>query len=291
MKAPAFDYARAESAEHALDLLARHGDGARLLAGGQSLVAALNLRLSEPAILVDIGRVGGGHDAVSERDDGDGARRRLRVGALATHAAVGRAAVVARLAPMLAQAVPLIAHPAIRNRGTMGGSLALADPATEWPACALALGAEVVVASAVRGERRVAAGDFFRGLYDTALAPDEMVLAAEFPAAAPGERQVCVEFARRHGDYALVGVAASARVEAGRVRGLRAAFFGVASTPVLARAAMAAAEDAPVGEAASAAAEALGRDLDPPDAPGLDGATRLRLARALLRRAVGGLAA
>ena len=284
MKAAAFRYARATDAAHAQALLAEHGEDARLLAGGQSLLAALNLRLSEPAILIDIGRIG--HAEIEARGHG-----RLRLGALATHAAIGRSAAVAEAAPMLAQAVPHIAHPAIRNRGTIGGSLALGDPAAEWPACALALGAEVVLASAARGERRVPAEEFFLGLYSTACTADEMVLAAEFPALAPGERQVCLELARRRGDYALVGVAARAVVDGGRVGGLRAAFFGVGATPVLAPSAARAAEGAPVAEAARAAADALGRDLDPHDDPTTDGATRLRLSRVLLRRAVGAMAA
>lgn len=283
MKAAAFRYARATSAGHAQALLAEHGEDARLLAGGQSLLAALNLRLSEPAILVDIGRIG---HAEIEAHDG-----RLRIGALATHAAIGRSGTVVETAPMLVQAVPHIAHPAIRNRGTLGGSLALGDPAAEWPACALALGADVVLASAARGERRVPAEEFFLGLYSTACAADEMALAAEFPVLAPNERQACLELARRRGDYALVGVAARASVEGGRVSGLRAAFFGVGATPVLAREAASAAEGAPVDEAARAAADALGRDLDPHGDPTTDGATRLRLARALLRRAIDGMAA
>lgn len=283
MKAAAFRYVRATSAAHAQALLADHGEDARLLAGGQSLLAALNLRLSEPAILIDIGRIGHADIAASGG--------RLRLGALATHAAIGRSAAVAEAAPMLAQAVPHIAHPAIRNRGTIGGSLALGDPAAEWPACALALGADIVLASAGRGERRLPAEGFFLGLYSTACAADEMVLAAEFPAIAPGERQVCLELARRRGDYALVGVAARAVVDGGRVSGLRAAFFGVGAAPVLAREASRAAEGAPVAEAARAAVDALGRDLDPPGDPTTDGATRLRLARVLLRRAVQAMAA
>ena len=276
MKAASFEYARPGDVPAAVKLLAE--DGAKLLAGGQSLLAALNLRLSEPAILIDIGRIG-----CADIGATDG---RLRLGALATHAAIGRSAAVAAAAPMLAQAVPHIAHPAIRNRGTIGGSLALGDPAAEWPACALALGASIVVASAARGERRVPAEEFFLGLYSTACAADEMVLAAEFPAAAPNERHACLELARRRGDYALVGVAARAAVEGGRVSGLRAAFFGVGATPVLAREASRAAEGAPLAEAGRAAADALGRDLDPPSDPTTDGATRLRLARVLLRRAV-----
>lgn len=279
MKAAAFDYVRAADAAEAQALLAQHGEGARLLAGGQSLLATLNLRLSEPAILIDIGRIG--LDAIERR----GAT--LHIGAMATHAAIGRSALVAECAPMLAEAAPLIAHPAIRNRGTLGGSLGMADPAAEWPACVLALGADIVLSSTARGERRVAAEDYFHGLYQTAALPDEMILGVDFPVAG-SERQACMELARRHGDYAIVGVAMTLRLEAGRVRGLRAAFFGVGPTPMLARAAMAAAEGLPPAEAAQSS---LATDLAPQDDPGMDGATRLHLAQVLFKRAVMRLAA
>ncbi len=283
MKAPAFDYVRAKDAAEAQALLARHGDGARLLAGGQSLLATLNLRLSEPAILIDIGRIG--LDAIEMRRDA------LHIGALVTHAAIARSVLVAQHVPLLADAAPHIAHAAIRNRGTIGGSLGLADPAAEWPACALALGATLILSSSARGERRLAAGDFFQGLYQTAMAPDEMILGVDFPVLAPDERQACPELTRRHGDYAIVGVACALRLVAGRVRGLRAAFFGVGPTPMLAREAMAAAEGETPAEAARAATKALPRDLDPPDDPSMDAATRLHLAQVLLRRAITRLAA
>ncbi len=270
MKAAAFDYVRAADAAEAQALLARHGDGARLLAGGQSLLATLNLRLSEPAILIDISRIG--LDTITRRGDV------LHIGAMATHAAIGRSALVAECAPMLAEAAPLIAHAAIRNRGTLGGSLALADPAAEWPACVLALGATIILSSAARGERRVLAEDFFQGLYQTAAEPDEMILGVDFPVLG-SERQGCMELARRHGDYALVGVAMTLRLEAGLVRGLRAAFFGVGPTPMLVRLG----EGLPPAEAARAS---LAGDLAPQDDPGMDGQTRLHLAQVLFKRAV-----
>ncbi len=273
MKAAAFDYVRATDAAHAQALLAEHGAGARLLAGGQSLLATLNLRLSDPAILIDIGRIGLNQIVL--------ANGVLRIGALTTHADIARSPLVATHAPMLAEAAPLIAHAAIRNRGTLGGSLALADPAAEWPACVLALGATVLVSSTARGARRIAAEDFFQGLYQTAMAPDEMILGVEFPRLEPGEAQACMELARRHGDYALVGLAITRRGA-----GWRCAFFGVGPTPMLARAAMAAAEGLPPREAAAAAVAALPQDLDPPDDPSMDAATRLHLAQVLLRRAI-----
>ena len=283
MKAPAFDYVRAADAASAQALLAEHGEGARLLAGGQSLLATLNLRLSEPSILIDIGRIG--LSAIEDRAGG------VHVGALATHAAIGRSALVAAKVPLLTDAAPHIAHAAIRNRGTMGGSLGLADPAAEWPACALALGATVILSSAARGQRQVVAGEFFQGLFATAAATDEMILGVDFPPLGPEERQGCLELARRHGDYAIVGVACALRLVGGRVRNLRAAFFGVGPTPILCRTAAAAAEDAPPGDAARAAADALPRELHPPDDPTMDGATRLHLAQVLLRRAITRLAA
>ena len=279
MTAPGFDYLRAESVAGALAALRAAGPDARLLAGGQSLLAALNFRLSAPSILIDIGRL----DEL--RGITETAAGGLRIAALTTHAEIGRSAVVARLAPMLAEGAPLIAHPAIRNRGTIGGSLALADPASEWPACALALHAEIEIAG-LDGSRRVPAADFFHGMYATACGAEELVAALHVPPMAPGTRQSCCELARRHGDYALAGLAITLAVEGGRVRGLRAVFFGVGPTPMLARHAGAAAEGLPPAEAAQAAATALAADLDPQGDPVIDAATRMQLATVLLRRTI-----
>ena len=265
-------------------MLARHGERAKLLAGGQSLIPALNMRLASPALLIDLG-------ALSELEGiaphGDG----LRIGALTRHRAIERSPLVAERGPLLAQAAPHIAHVAIRNRGTFGGSLAMADPAAEWPACCLALGARIVIASA-RGERRVQAEPFFKALYSTDLAPHEILVAAEIPGAAPGTRSVFLELARRRGDYAIVGLAAQARRVDGKLSGVRLAFLGVAPVPVLARRAMAALEDGPGDAPAIAAAQrALGDELEPMADLYDSAATKLHLARVLAGRALAALAA
>ena len=224
MKAPAFDYVRATSLPQVFGLLLQHGDAARLLAGGQTLVATLNMRLSEPALLIDINAL----DALRGITLAAGS---LRIGALVTHAEIEASALVARHAPLLAQAAPHIAHRAIRNLGTLGGSLAYADPAAEWPACARALDAVLVLVSA-HGERRVPAADFFQGLYTTALRPDELLAACEIPMLAADERQHFDELARRHGDYAITGLAARAVWRGGRLHGLRLAYLGLEDRPV-----------------------------------------------------------
>ena len=224
MKAASFDYVRATSLPQVFDLLKQHGDDARLLAGGQTLVATLNMRLSEPALLIDI-------NALAELRGITLGNSVLRIGALVTHAEIEACPLVARHAPLLAQAAPHIAHRAIRNLGTFGGSLAYADPAAEWPACVRALDATLVSISA-QGQRRVAALDFFQGLYTTALQSGELLLACEIPCLAPGERQHFDELARRHGDYAITGLAARALFQAGRLHELRLAFLGLEDKPV-----------------------------------------------------------
>jgi carbon-monoxide dehydrogenase medium subunit len=225
VKAASFAYAKPSSVAQALELLERHGEDARVLAGGQSLIPSLNMRLSTPALLVDIGAL---RELAAIEVKGD----RLSIGALVTHAALERSAEVAKHVPLLAQAVPHVAHAAIRNRGTLGGSLALADPAAEYPACALALDAQLVLRSA-KGERRVRAQDFFKGLFETDLRRGEIVAAAEFPLAKPGDRSVFLELARRHGDYAIVGLAAWRGGMPGAET--RFAFFNVGPKPMLVR--------------------------------------------------------
>jgi carbon-monoxide dehydrogenase medium subunit len=278
MKAPAFDYVRAQSLPEALALLRRHGDEAKVIAGGQSLVPALNLRLLAPRLLIDIA---GLPELKGVATDG----ARLRVGALTLHADLMASPLVAEEAPLIARAVRHVAHPAVRNRGTIGGSLANADPATELPACMLALRAEIVAAGA-DGERRIAAQEFFTGLYETALAADEILIAVEVPAIRPDERCAFLELASRRGDYALVGLAAQGTVRDGALSDLRLAYFGVGAKPTLAKAA-AARLSGPVTEAALAGAKsALAQDLDPQDDIQASAATRLHLAGVLLRRAV-----
>lgn len=283
MKAPSFAYAKPGSLADALDLLARHGDAAKVLAGGQSLLASLNMRLSAPELLVDITGVPG---LAGIRVDGD----TVRIGALTTHADVERSPEIAKHLPLLAQAVPHIAHVAIRNMGTFGGSVAMADPAAEYPACAVALDATFVLASGA-GERRVRAREFFRGLYETALQPGELLVAGEFPAGKPGYRSAFLELARRHGDYAIVGVAAHAKVEGGKLSDVRLAFLGTGDRPILAANAAAAVEGkAASPESIKAAEDALGRDLQPPGDLYTSSAAKLHLARVLAGRALAQLA-
>lgn len=284
MKAPPFAYVRARSLAEVFPLLEKHGDGAKLLAGGQSLLAALNMRLSSPQLLIDISRLTD-FSGIQVRDGV------VRIGALTTHAEIERSPDIRKHLPLLAQAAPHIAHPAIRNVGTIGGSIALADPAAEWPACCVALDAQFVIASKA-GTRRIAARDFFKGLYATALRPDEVLTHIEIAASGPDHRSAFVELAQRRGDYAIAGLATVAKRTGGTLTGLRLAFLGVGQTPVLARNAMAAMEGKrATADTIAAATKALTKDLDP--APDLysSAATKMQLARVLTGRALAVLGA
>jgi carbon-monoxide dehydrogenase medium subunit len=276
MKPAPLAYLRANDVDHALSLWREAGPDARVLAGGQSLLAGLNLRVGEVSALIDIGRISSLR-GVSDLGDA------LRIGALTRHADLARDPLIAQHAPALAQAAPLIAHPAIRTRGTIGGSLAYADPASELPACVVALDATIIVRSEA-GERRVPATEFFFGLFETALEPFEMIVAIEVPKIAPGGRHVVLELARRSGDYAIAGIVLAAPAGVS-LSGARLAFFGVGPAPVLAVEAMAALESAGV----EAACVALDGDLDP--SADLQGSAEMKrhLAKVLLRRAVGRL--
>lgn len=234
MKPAPFAYVRAESVEHALDVLSEHGDDALVLAGGQSLVPMLNLRLVQPAMVVDINAL---RTLSAIESDPDGA---LRVGALVRHREIAHHAMVEARAPLLRAAAPWIAHPGVRHRGTLGGSLALGDPAAEWPACAVALDATIHLASRDGGERCVPAASFFQGLYQSDRRSDELLLGCAFPPAADDSVFFFRELARRHGDYAAVGLAVSASGRPGAWRTLRLVFFGVGDTPVRASACAAA---------------------------------------------------
>jgi len=259
LKAPSFAYAKPRSLEEAFDLLER--PGAKILAGGQSLVPSLNMRLSSPELLVDIT----GISSLAGIQVG----RTFRIGALVTHAQIERSAEIRKQVPLLAEAAAHIAHPAIRNRGTLGGSLALADPAAEYPACALALNATLVLLGR-KGERRVPAGSFFKGLFETDLRTGELLAAVEFPRV---ERSAFLELARRQGDYAIIGLAGVADGS-----GRRIAFLGAGATPVLAKGASAA-------SSLEQALKALGNDIDPPADLYHSSATKLHLAKVLLSRA------
>jgi carbon-monoxide dehydrogenase medium subunit len=269
VKPAPFAYRKARALEEAIARLGEHED-ARLLAGGQSLIAALNMRLSQPSLLVDINGIGGLDRIAVE----DGA---VRIGALVRHAAAGRSDLVAKHAPLIARAVPHIGHPAIRNRGTLGGSLAFADPAAELPACLLALDGEVE-ATGPKGKRMINGENFFKGLFETALAPQEVLTAIRVPAATEETRTGFAELARRHGDYAIVGLAASAKADGKGLKDVRLAFFGVGDTPVRAKKAEAALEKGDVDGAVAAL------DLSPHDDVQASAAVKKHLAGVLLRR-------
>jgi aerobic carbon-monoxide dehydrogenase medium subunit len=278
MKASAFSYARATSVSNALELLVAHGDKAKVLSGGQSLMPAMNLRLISPELIVDIGELAELRGIAATGDV-------VRIGALTRHVDLARSGEIAAHAPLLTQAIAHVAHPAIRNRGTLGGSLAHADPASKLPACMVALSATIIVRGQA-GERRIAAVDFFTGIYETALSPEELLVAVELPVARKNASHFFHEFARRHGDYAIVGLAAQAMVEAGAFTDLRLAFFAVGDRPVLARATKKLL-GAPVTPAVlSDASDALGEELDPYNDQQASASMRRHLAKVLLVRCV-----
>ncbi|MEX2034926.1 MAG: xanthine dehydrogenase family protein subunit M [Xanthobacteraceae bacterium] len=272
MKPSPFAYAKAKSVEHAVELLARPDGEARLLAGGQSLIATLNMRLSALKLLIDLNGIGGLAGIVVK-----GAQ--VEIGALTRHAEAERSADIAKHAPLIALALPHIGHAAIRNRGTLGGSVAFADPAAELPACLLALGGEVEIAGP-KGKRTVKADDFFKGLFETALGAHDVLTAIRLPAASKDTRVGFAEFARRHGDYAMVGLAGCARADGKGLSDVRLAYFGVGATPLRAKKAEAALASGNI----DAAATALAGDLQPSDDVQSTGATKMHLAGVLLRR-------
>lgn len=281
MKASAFAYARATSVGNALELLVAHGDGAKVLSGGQSLMPAMNLRLLAPEILVDIGDLA---ELKGIERKGDV----LRIGALTRHVDLLKSVEIAAHAPLLTQAIAHVAHPAIRNKGTLGGSLAHADPASELPACMLALNATIIVRGPA-GERRIAAENFFTGIYETALSPQELLVAVEMPVAQQDSMHFFHEFARRHGDYAIVGIAAQAAVQGDVFRDLRIAFFAVGDRPLLAAAAARLIDVAVTPQMLADASTALGEQLDPQEDQQASPAMRRHLAKVLLARCVSAL--
>ena len=283
MKARAFSYFRPATIAEALTVFAEAGGEASYIAGGQSLVPALALRLQAPERLVDIAHI----DALRGISLEDGW---LRLGALTRHVEAHDHPLIAAHAPLLALAAPHVAHPAIRNRGTLGGSVALADPASEFPAMMLAMGAEMEIAGP-EGTRRVPADSFFLDLYQTALEPGELLVALHIPAAGPEHRCAFDELARRRGDYAIVGCGTMLTMSGAETSSARIAFLAVGATPVRARAA----EASLVGrrldsEAIRSAQAALAEDLDPPDDEQVPAAMRLHLARVLLGRLLGSVA-
>jgi aerobic carbon-monoxide dehydrogenase medium subunit len=280
MKASAFDYARASSVENAIELLGQHGERAKVLSGGQSLMPAMNLRLLAPELLIDIGAL----------DELRGIARQngvLSIGALTRHVDLQDSLDIATCAPLLKEAVSHVAHPAIRNRGTIGGSLAHADPASELPACAIALDATIVVRGAA-GERRIAAEEFFLGIYETALSATELLVAVEVPLPPPNAAHYFCEFARRHGDYAIVGLAAQAVVNDQKLIDFRPAFFGVGDKAMRVQVPALLNIDV-TREALSEALQTLDEALDPPEDQQANGAMRIHYAKVLLARCVASL--
>jgi aerobic carbon-monoxide dehydrogenase medium subunit len=281
MKASAFSYARATSVADALALLAAHGDGAKVLSGGQSLMPAMNLRLISPEFIVDIGGITELRGIAVNGDI-------LTIGALTRHVDLLRSSEIAVHAPLLSEAIAHVAHPAIRNRGTLGGSLAHADPASELPACILALDATIVVRGPA-GERRIAAEGFFTGIYQTALSAQELLVAVELPVARKNAAHFFHEFARRHGDYAIVGLAAQAMIEGNVLADLRLAFFAVGDRPVLAKAAARLIGRVITPAILSEASTTLGEELDAQEDQQASAAMRRHLAKVLLARCVAAL--
>jgi carbon-monoxide dehydrogenase medium subunit len=225
MKAPAFLYRRPLDLDEALALLANGAGGAQVLAGGQSLMPTLNMRLSKPEMLVDINRI----DVLRGMEDRG---ETIRIGALVRHAEVLESPLVARRLPLMAMAIPHVAHMAVRNRGTTCGSIALADPSAEMPAVAVALNADIVLRK--RGATRtISARDFFQGLYQTDRGDDEMISEIVFPATTPDQIFGFAELSRRHGDFATVGVAIAARNGPGAICDLNVVIFGSEATPLL----------------------------------------------------------
>ena len=277
VKARAFAYVRPRTLEEAHAAFAEAQGDASFISGGQSLVPALAMRLQAPQLLVDLA----GLDALrGVRLEGE----TLRIGALTRHAETLTEPLIRRHAPLLAAAAPFVAHPAIRNRGTLGGSVALADPASEFPAMMLAMDAQMEI-SGDGGRRRVPADEYFQDLYQTAVAPGEILVALHVPAAGANHCWAFDELARRRGDYAMVGGGLMAERAGEALHGIRIAFFSVGPTPVRARRAEAVLEGrAPDAAAIAEAQRALDGDIDPMDDAEIPAALRRHLARVLLGR-------
>ncbi|MBO0691323.1 MAG: xanthine dehydrogenase family protein subunit M, partial [Acidimicrobiaceae bacterium] len=279
MKPPPFEYRAPESLDEALAVIEELGEDARPLAGGQSLIPLLSFRLARPTALVDLAGV---PELQSIRiEDG-----RLVIGAMVRERVAERDGKVRESAPLLAHALPLIGHPAIRSRGTIGGSLAHSDPAAELPAAAVALDAELMARSRTRGERTISAADFFTGFFSTALLPDELLTEIRIAPPAPGMGCAFEEVARRHGDFAMVGAAAMVRVEGERITEARIVLTGVSDVPLRAFDAEATLTAAPPTDEVLAEAAAQTADsLSPPTDIHGSSAYRRHVAGVLVRRA------
>ncbi len=284
MKSPSFDYVKPATLNDVFALLAQHGDSARIIAGGQTLLATLNMRLSEPQLLIDINGVPGLRGISLQENC-------VRIGAMTRHSEIEESSLIAQHMPLLAMTAPHVAHKAIRNKGTLGGSIAFADPAAEWPCCAVALDARIVMAS-TRGLRRVNAVDFFLELYTTAMAADEIIVACEFPLMSPTTRCAFDELARRQGDYAIVGLAAVAQVEQQTLNQLRLVFLGTGNIPIRVRNTEAVLEGKVLtAETLAAAKTALASELFPAADLYNSAAMKLHLATVMLGRLLARLSA
>ena len=278
MKNPPFIYHRPETLQEALALLAEHGDEAKVLAGGQSLLPVMALRLGRPEHIVDIGRISG-LDAIWAGADG------VTLGALVRHAQAERSDDIAQWAPLVHSAMPHIGHRAIRSQGTVCGSIAHADPAAEMPAVCLATGAVMVAASANGSQREIAAADFGQGYLTTALEAHELLIEIRFPHWPPGAGGTVVELSRRHGDYALVGLACIVDVQDGVIAEASLSFFGVANTPVrIAEAEASLVGRAPDEEAFAAAAHIVSATIEPSSDVHATASYRRHIAGVLTRR-------
>jgi carbon-monoxide dehydrogenase medium subunit len=280
MKPPLFDYRTPSSLDEALALRSEYSDDSTVLAGGQSLIPMLNLRLAHPAVLIDLGGVAE-VAGISELNGG------VSLGAMTRQREAERSDLIRERAPLVQQALAHVGHPTIRNRGTVGGSLAHADPAAELPAVCIALDAELVARSAT-AERTIAAEDFYVGFMSTSLAPDELLVEVRIPAVAGTLGTAFVEIARRHGDFALVGVAAAIALDSeGVITDARIVFTGVGLQPVRARAAEASLRGESAGaDAFAAAADLVAGELQPRTDAHASGDYRRRVAGVIARRAL-----
>ncbi|MFQ5631691.1 MAG: FAD binding domain-containing protein [bacterium] len=283
MKPPPFKYLAPKSLDEALEQLAEHGDEAKVLAGGQSFVPIMNFRLAQPAVLIDL-------NGISElfyiRDND---KNGLRIGAMTRHCEVERDELVKKHAPLIHETMPHIAHPQIRNRGTIGGSIAHADPAAELPAVMLALNASYRVRSKVRGERIIAACDFHQGLFTTALQPDEILIEISIPPMLSRTGWAFQEIARRHGDFALVGVAAAVTLDEKNIcQNARLVFLSVGDEPVEAHEATQMLRGQPITakHIEVVSEKAATKDISPGSDIHASAAFRCHLAKVLARRAL-----
>lgn len=279
MKPNSFEYVRANSLGDALAVLSEHGDEAKILAGGQSLIPTMNMRFAAPEVLVDI-------DAIPELKDIHVSDGFLRIGAMARHVDVLNSPEVAQHAPIISLAMPLIAHSTIRNRGTFGGSLCNADPASELPACTLALDAVFNIRSAA-GSRTVIANEFFLGTYTTCLAENEMLVSVDVPLKKDNTLSFFDEVSRRKGDYAMAGLAAKAELQNDRLANARLVFFGVSEIAVSSPSAESLLNDQDLSDIqVESVYNAIADDITPYDDLTTSGDSKLVIMKTLLKRAI-----